>query len=423
MTAVQSWQVHRAADLLTALTGDELKQLADDIAQHGLHEPVTLWRDADGVLWLIDGRNRVAACEMAGVPVRHRMFEGSITDVIAFVRSENVTRRNLTPGQLATYAIKSEELLYEELAAEAKKRQREHGGTAPGKPAESLVADRPQVKTRDKVAALTGAKARNVGKAKRIRERAPDLFDKVDKGEMPIDRADRVIRDLEAQQRRDERDKAEAAAVGTVCSVEIRHGDFREVLADLRNVDAVICDPPYSRSFILPEDGRSPLADLAAWANRALAPGGVMAVLIGQTWLPEVFRLLSGGRPYRWTACFLYAGPAPGSITGGTSYFSHARRINSNWKPLIVYGGGKRVFSDVIRAEGRDETAKDSHPWGQDFAGFSSVIRMLTEPGQTVVDPFMGGGTPLLAAHALGRNVVGCDVDPQAVATARRRLG
>jgi ParB-like chromosome segregation protein Spo0J len=411
------WKVHKAADQLNAMAGDELKQLADDIAQYGLREPVTLWRDRDGVLWLIDGRNRVAACEMAGVPVRHRMFEGSITDVFAFVRSENVPRRHLTPGQLATYAIKSEELLYEELAAEAKKRQREHGGTAPGKPAESLVADRPQVKTRDKVAALTGAKARNIGKAKRLKEQAPELFEKVDKGEMPIDRADRVIRNHDAEQRRDERAKAEAAATGTVCSVDIRCGDFRDALADLKNIDAIICDPPYAREFL------PLLGDLAKWSNEVLAPNGVMAVLVGQTYLPEVYRLLSGGRPYRWTVCYLFAGPSPDSITGGTSYFSHARRVNSNWKPLIVYGGGERVFSDVIRAEGRDEAAKDSHPWGQDFNAFRSVIQKLTEPGQTVVDPFMGGGTPLLAAHALGRNVVGCDVDPQAVATARKRLG
>jgi ParB-like chromosome segregation protein Spo0J len=406
MTAPQTWPIHpAAADLFTAMAGDELKQLADDIAQHGLHEPVWLWRDRAGQVWLLDGRNRVAACEIARVAVTHRWYEGD--DPIAFVTSENVKRRQLTAGQLATIAIKAEGL-YERFAAEAKERQREHGGTAPGKPPESLVADRPQVKTRDKAAAATGAKSRNVGKAKRIRDRAPDLFDKVDKGEMPIDRADRVIRNREAEQRQAERAKAEAAAAGTVATIDVRLGDFRDVLADLTNVDAIITDPPYGKKFL------PLLGDLAKWSDKVLAPDGVMAVLIGQTYLPDVYLLLGAGRPYRWTACFLG--------NANRSYQCHARKVKSNWKPLLIYGGGSDWFVDVIRGGGGDAAAKTLHKWGQEYVGFHQVIERLTERGQTVVDPFLGSATTALAGHALGRHVIGCDIDEQAVATARARL-
>ena len=44
-----------------------------------------------------------------------------------------------------------------------------------------------------------------------------------------------------------------------------------------------------------------------------------------------------------------------------------------------------------------------------------SLIQSYTRPGQTVLDPFCGSGTLLLAASAEGRNAIGSDVDPVAV--------
>jgi hypothetical protein len=40
--------------------------LADDITEGGLQHKVLSWTDADGTTWLLDGRNRVDALELAG---------------------------------------------------------------------------------------------------------------------------------------------------------------------------------------------------------------------------------------------------------------------------------------------------------------------------------------------------------------------
>jgi ParB-like chromosome segregation protein Spo0J len=77
------------------LTDDELRELADDIAEHGLLHPIVL--DADGVL--IDGRNRLRACELAGVEPFFTELNGR--DAAAFIVSANLNRRNLTKGQQA----------------------------------------------------------------------------------------------------------------------------------------------------------------------------------------------------------------------------------------------------------------------------------------------------------------------------------
>ena len=105
-----------------------------------------------------------------------------------------------------------------------------------------------QPRARDRAAASTKASGRAVGQYKRITEKAPDLADKIKAGAMPIDRADRIIRDREAEQRRVEKARAQAAAAGVVAAVDIRHGDFRDVLADLTGIDAIITDPPMPRS-------------------------------------------------------------------------------------------------------------------------------------------------------------------------------
>src|SRR4051812_40922043 len=44
-----------------------------------------------------------------------------------------------------------------------------------------------------------------------------------------------------------------------------------------------------------------------------------------------------------------------------------------------------------------------------------AAIETFTQPGDTVLDPFMGGSTSLVEALALGRNAVGTDLNQLAV--------
>ena len=42
----------------------------------------------------------------------------------------------------------------------------------------------------------------------------------------------------------------------------------------------------------------------------------------------------------------------------------------------------------------------------------TSLIGVLSGPGQTILDPFMGSGTTLVEAQRLGRRAIGIDVNP-----------
>ena len=57
-----TYPVHPAAELFPKMDAEALQALADDIREHGQREPVILYHGA-----VLDGRNRLRACELAGV--------------------------------------------------------------------------------------------------------------------------------------------------------------------------------------------------------------------------------------------------------------------------------------------------------------------------------------------------------------------
>jgi len=388
-------------------------------------EPI--WLTPDGTL--LDGRNRLAACTTAGIKPTYRVYQGD--DLVDFIVRLNVHRRHLTDGQKKMAAV---DLLpiYE-------------AETQRGRPNNDEVngADLPHLsergpRARDKAAAALGVSGRGVGQAKRVTQQAPDLADHVRTGSIALDAAEKLLklrikypdhaepliadviegkrevkaaeraaRDRVAEEKRTKQAKKQRQQLGAGTVVDIRHGDFRDVFADIAGIDAIITDPPYPKEYL------PLLDDLAAWADKVLAPDGILVVLFGQTHLPEVYERLSAGRPYRWTGCYLTPGP---------SYYSMARNVHTNWKPMLVYGGGDN-FRDLVEAEGADAGAKSMHHWGQDFGAFHTIVERLTKPGQTICDPFMGSGTTLAAAQSLGRHAIGCDIDAEHVAVARERLG
>lgn len=90
--------VHPVADLFPMLSADDLKSLADDIAARGLLHPVVT--DTDGLV--LDGRNRLAACELAKVKPTFVTYDGD--DPAGYVLAANIERRHLTKSQTAMLA-------------------------------------------------------------------------------------------------------------------------------------------------------------------------------------------------------------------------------------------------------------------------------------------------------------------------------
>ena len=83
---------------------DELQSLADDIRAHGLLDPIVLFERR-----ILDGRNRAAACESAGLTPRYVEFEGTREEALMFVVSHNLKRRHLTKQAIADTLVEAED--------------------------------------------------------------------------------------------------------------------------------------------------------------------------------------------------------------------------------------------------------------------------------------------------------------------------
>ena len=174
-------------------------------------------------------------------------------------------------------------------------------------------------------------------------------------------------------------------------------------------VDAIITDPPYPREF-LPLFG-----ELARFAGDTLKDGGSLLVMSGESHLPEVYQLLVSDKRlrYQWTMCYMTPGPAT-QLQG--------RPIASNWKPIIWLTKGKYSgarFNDVFENPIQD---KRFHHWGQGEVGMSQIIERMTDKGDVVIDPFLGGGTTGACCVRLERIFYGFDIDAEAVKMARARI-
>lgn len=214
--------------------------------------------------------------------------------------------------------------------------------------------------------------------------------------------------------------------------VDIRLGDFREVLDDLadNSVDVIITDPPYPAEFLSLLGRRAIGRDeyggavydefeaegLSELAQRVLKPGGICAVMIGQSYLPEVIERLGAKLNYHWTLTYL--------TPGGQATQLWQRKVNTFWKPILIYTKGEYNgpwLGDVTKSEVNDND-KRHHHWGQSESGMADLIDRLSQPGQLICDPFLGGGTTAVVAHDLGRRFVGCDVSEECVATTTERF-
>lgn len=62
------------------------------------------------------------------------------------------------------------------------------------------------------------------------------------------------------------------------------------------------------------------------------------------------------------------------------------------------------IWSDIV--------VEKLHPFVKPESLIERFIRILTNPGDTILDPFCGSGTTLRVAERLGRNAIGIEIDP-----------
>jgi DNA modification methylase len=240
-------------------------------------------------------------------------------------------------------------------------------------------------------------------------------------------------------------------------AITLYHGDMREIMPQLEMVDMVFTDPPYGLDY---NNG-----DLASQREAAFGgnrenmkpnpiqnDGAVDALALFEFMLTEAKKKLrpgsccccccccgGGGGPKplfaEWTLMMDKAIGFKQAVVwdkGGLGMGIHFRRsyefvlIAQNGSPCRVWNGGK-VESNVWRVNKiipRGATIADpgQHPTEKPVELAGHAIRLFTNPGEIVLDPFAGSGSTLEAAKLCGRKAIGIELEERFAEMASRRL-
>lgn len=227
--------------------------------------------------------------------------------------------------------------------------------------------------------------------------------------------------------------------------IVIYQGDALELLPQLENIGALVTDPPYSSGgqfrgdrmqrtaekyvqsgqlAYRPEfagdsrDQRAFLVWCSLWLNAARncsVPGAVAVSFIDWRQLPTLSDALQvGGWTWRGIATWWKPGirMQSGGFSGSAEYL-----VWGTSGPMDRHEGyAQNVFSyPPVPGDQKQHIAEKPEP-------VARWMLSIAKAGSLVVDPFMGSGTTLAAAKALGYPCVGIESDERYCEVAARRL-
>lgn len=131
----------------------------------------------------------------------------------------------------------------------------------------------------------------------------------------------------------------------------------------------------------------------------------------------------TGDRPGMGYETFVLAGPPHAETDTAaddqddiTAIVSTHAAGRSKWNG----GGTHGVFT--FNKIGPDDL-RTGHPTQKPYALMERLVRLFTNPGDLILDPFTGSGTTGVAAVRNGRHFVGWELDPKYHAIATKRIG
>jgi DNA modification methylase len=186
------------------------------------------------------------------------------------------------------------------------------------------------------------------------------------------------------------------------------------------SVNFILTDPPYITRY-RSRDGRTvPNDDNDTWLKPAFA---------------EMYRVLANDSFavsfYGWPMAdrFMQAYRAAGFKVVGhlmfpKTYASSTRflRYQHESAHLLAKGNPRQPqnpIGDVIEWQ---YTGNKLHPTQKPLSALLPLVEAFSAPGHTVLDPFAGSGSTLMAAKTLDRSYIGIELDANYHAIARRRL-
>lgn len=190
------------------------------------------------------------------------------------------------------------------------------------------------------------------------------------------------------------------------------NADCRDVLPLLEGVDAVVTDPPYGIAYEhggRPSNGYADKTVMIHGDDKPFDPSHLLAwdaILWGANYYADKL-------PTRKS--WLVWDKRDGAPSDDGADFEMA------WTSVDMQA---RIFRSIWRgfAKAGEESGKPRvHPTQKPVRLMTWCLGFLPT-SETILDPYMGSGTTGVACVRMGRQFIGCEIDPQHFATACRRI-
>ena len=227
----------------------------------------------------------------------------------------------------------------------------------------------------------------------------------------------------------------------------IYHGDCRDILPHLEPVDLVLTDPPYSSGGMTRSDRNLKTSDKYVMTGTDLIRPEFSGdnrdqrsfLLWCELWMRDCLKLAKKGAvlasfiDWRQLPTLTDAVQVAGWVYRGITVWdkTEAARPQKGWFRaqaeflVLASAGPLEVDRDGISSPGVFRygitQSEKEHITGKPVKLCFDIIR-TTPKFQTILDPFMGSGTTLVAAKQLCREAIGIEIEEAYCAIAVRRL-
>ncbi len=235
----------------------------------------------------------------------------------------------------------------------------------------------------------------------------------------------------------------------------IYRGDCLEVLAKWPEgcVDLAFADPPYNIGYVYDAyDDDLPPDQYVAWCQawmaacqRVLTPTGSFYIAIGDDYAAQlrmvaiklglhlrnwIIWYYTFGQNARTKFCrshthILYLTKDPKAFTFNDHLLRFPSSRHTEYQDLRANPKGRLpndVWDDFPRVCGTFRERDGYHGCQLPEALLARIIMASSNPGDVVLDPFVGSGTTAAVAKRLGRRYVGIDLSPEYVKRTKDRL-
>jgi site-specific DNA-methyltransferase (adenine-specific) len=208
-------------------------------------------------------------------------------------------------------------------------------------------------------------------------------------------------------------------------------------------VDHVICDPPYEAEAhtlqrrekrgrggkTTTDDGRVAYVEPLSFETRSESAKQMArvarrwVVLFCQVEAAMLWRdaLTSAGLTYRRTGIWVKPDGMP-QFSGDRPGMGYESIVIAHAPGRSRWNGGGRCGVWTFNKIGPDDRVRTGHETQKPLALMEALVRDFTDPGETILDPFAGSGTTLVAAGRLGRSAIGWERNPKHHAAAEKRI-